>query len=213
MDTTAQLTVRQLQCERGEHILFSKLDLDLHAGEICHVQGINGSGKTTLLRTIAGYTKPYAGQITWQSQSASLSNPDFTRQMRYVGHRNALKSGLTARENLTFLASLYKDTNPSRNIDLALEYFSLKHKSAFSVSELSQGQQRKTSLARLMLGESALWLLDEPFTSLDSEACLTLENLIENHLKNRGCVLIATHRNLELTGVERKTLELAQFHV
>ena len=72
-----QLQVKGLQCERGENVLFSDLNFEINPGELHLLEGINGSGKTTLLRTIAGYTLPYAGTISWQSKPASLNNPEY----------------------------------------------------------------------------------------------------------------------------------------
>lgn len=194
--TPFQLQVKGLQCERGEHVLFSDLYFEINPGELHLLEGINGSGKTTLLRTIAGYTLPYAGTISWNTKPASLSNPEYTQSYRYVGHHNGLKQVLTVEENLSFAQSLY-DSVTKVSVSEVLSRLKLTAKQHQLVQTLSQGQQRKTSLARLLLAPASLWVLDEPFTSLDHESRQLLETLLKEHLDQGGSAIMATHHPLE----------------
>lgn len=206
-----RLLVQQLCCERGDISLFKELDLELDRGEICQITGPNGIGKTTLMRTIAGYTLPYDGTIIWHGKPATLQDPNFSNAVRYIGHNNAIKNSLSAAENLQFLGVLYAGNIDASDINAALDYFGLERQKSVPVEYLSQGQQRKVSLARLMLGTSQLWILDEPFTSLDEKSRLALQELIQKHLENNGCVLIASHLKLEQLSPNFKTLELEHY--
>ncbi len=191
-----QLSIQGLQCERGEHILFSDLSFTVKSGKVCFVKGSNGSGKTTLLRTIAGYTQPYAGKINWNDQAATLANPSYTQSCRYVGHQNGLKQGLSARENLEFFQQLYALEKTTDNFTSVLKKLDIENKSQLPVRNLSQGQQRKVALARLLLGSSDLWILDEPFTSLDQTSRAIIEDLMQQHLDQQGAILLVTHEPL-----------------
>jgi len=211
MNKNTLLSIQELRCERGDDILFEHLNLDVNAGELCQISGPNGSGKTTLLRTVAGFTLPYAGKVSWQNNMASLDNSEFMSAIRYIGHSNALKSALSATENLDFLSCLYGGNSDEKDIKDALDYFSLGAIASAPLEQLSEGQKRKASLARLMLGSSKLWVLDEPFTSLDHDACSALEKLIERHLKNNGCILIATHQSFQHLKTDSKLLNLEDY--
>jgi len=191
-----QLTIQGLQCERGERVLFSDLSFTVEPGQLCHLNGANGSGKTTLLRTIAGYTLPYAGTVSWNEKPATLSNSSYTQAYRYVGHQNGLKKSLNARENLEFFQQLYGLNASSDSVTSALETLEINDKSQLSIRDLSQGQQRKIALARLLLGSSDLWILDEPFTSLDLASRNLIENLIQQHLHQQGSIILTTHHPL-----------------
>ena len=192
-----QLTIQGLQCERGERVLFSNLSFTIEPGQLCHLNGTNGSGKTTLLRTIAGYTLPYAGTVNWNNEPATLANYSYTQSYRFIGHQNGLKKNLSARENLDFFKQLHGLNATVNDVSQALNTLNINDQSQLSVQELSQGQQRKTALARLLLGSSKLWILDEPFTSLDQASCGLLEDLMKRHLDQEGSIVLATHQALQ----------------
>jgi len=212
MPEPSLLSLQALCCHRGDRPLLTDISLEVKPGEIYRIAGPNGSGKTTLLRTVAGLRLPFSGNITWDNQAANLNNARYTSALRHVGHNNALKGDLTVAENLQFQATLLGLNDIKDHVDHALDYFALAPKKSTPVAELSQGQQRKAGLARLMLGPSAIWILDEPFTSLDQQASALLENLINEHLSNNGSALIATHQNLANLSRELQTLDLESYH-
>lgn len=188
------LSVHNLACERGRRELFSNLGFELHPGELLYIRGANGTGKTTLLRSICGLSQPAKGHIHWHNKPVSEQLNDFHQQLCYLGHRNGLHPELTAKENLANDVALHSD-NPSCSIDAALRSAGISDKADIAVKYLSQGQQRRVALARCLVRNSKLWILDEPFTALDDKAIDWFINVIATHLAEGGMVLLTTHQD------------------
>ena len=186
------MNIQHLTCAREGRELFADLNLTLNAGECMVLTGPNGSGKTTLLRCISRLFPDYEGQI----EAASLE---------YLGHRPGVALMLTPLENLRWFASLNQipggpgqaRTNEAELTQL-LERVGLAGYEEVLAQQLSAGQQRRVALARLELGRGRLWLLDEPFTALDSGGQDLVRSLIEEHVDAGGAVLSATHQPLGL---------------
>lgn len=201
-----ELRAEGLTLFRGDRCLFRNLDLAVGAGEIVHVQGPNGSGKTTLLRTLAGLTLAEEGEVYWCGRPARQVRQDFAAAVAWSGHRDALKGELTLVENLRFDLGLRRDVAPDA-IETAMRRLGVAAQAHIPAAYLSAGQRRRTALARVLLLNAPLWLLDEPFTNLDHEArALTLE-LIAEHRAAGGSCLLAAHQDLDLPGVRRLRLD------
>lgn len=198
------LAARELAAERGFRVLFAKLDFTLSAGQALVLAGPNGSGKTTLLRLLAGLARPLAGQILWDGRPVERGLEDHRRRVAYVGHLAGIKPSLTPREQLAFEARLARP-----HIDQAIERFRLGRFADLPIALLSAGQRRRTALARLVLSEAPLWLLDEPSTSLDAEGEASLWGLAREHLTRGGLLVLASHGGVPLAGALR--LEVAAF--
>ena len=175
------LHANALTCVRGERILFTGLDLDLPAGEWLHIRGENGIGKTSLLRLLAGLAKPAGGEIFWNEQLISADPSEYHRNLLFLGHRDSLKEDLTALENLSIVTALDGVTVSKEAILLALDRFGLRGREDLPVNCLSAGQKRRVILARLLLRQAKLWILDEPFNALDVRAVEMLSELILEH--------------------------------
>lgn len=185
-----------LECEQGDRTLFSKLDVAILPGQILQITGANGSGKTSLLRILAGLGVPTAGQVYWQGRILEQCRYQYYQQLAYLGHKSGIKENLTAYENLKF-ALLGKQSQDE--ILNALEQVGLKGHEHMLSYRLSAGQQRRLSLARFIIAKSAkLWILDEPFTALDSVAIKLVLGLIQDHIRQSGMVILTTHRVVEL---------------
>ncbi len=178
-----RLEVTGLGCVREGRRLFQDLNLTLTPGACVALTGPNGSGKSTLLRCIAGLYPDYEGTV----EAAELS---------YLGHRPGVSPGLPVLENLRWYAALTGSRVPVTALITRLEIVGLAGYEDVLCARLSAGQQRRVALARLGLDTSPLWLLDEPFTALDTNGQALVRQLIAGHRAQGGSVLCATHQDL-----------------
>lgn len=203
------LEICDLACTRGDHQLFSGLSFSLSNGELLQVEGANGSGKTSLLRTLCGFIQPAAGEVRWRGQNIHELDEDYFAEMVYLGHHNAIKDELNALENLRISAGIAGCAIDDKQAVSALRRMGLRGRETLPVKVLSQGQRRRVALARLLVGNASLWILDEPLTALDVGAVGMMQELIGEHLANRGMVIYTTHQPLEVTGVVTRHLSLS----
>ncbi len=203
------LEVGNLACSRGDHRLFSGLSFSLHPGEIMQVQGANGSGKTSLLRTLCGFIMPDAGEIRWRGKLVTDLGEDYHAELIYLGHLNAIKDELSALENLQMSAGLAGYTVTEQQALAALHRMGLRRREHLPVRVLSQGQRRRVALARLLIGDAHLWILDEPLTALDVGAVGLMQELIGEHLSKGGMAIFTTHQPLQVVGVQTRQLALS----
>jgi heme exporter protein A len=194
------LSAQGLTCVRGERPLFSGLDLAVGAGEWLHVRGENGVGKTSLLRLLAGLAQAAAGEILWGGQPIGQVDEEYRRNLLFLGHHGALKEELTALENLEFAAALDGAQLSEREALAALHRFGLKGREELPVRFLSAGQKRRVLLARLLTRKATLWVLDEPFTALDTKAVDMLAALIGEHLAGGGMAVLTSHQAMPIPG-------------
>ncbi|OGT00395.1 MAG: heme ABC transporter ATP-binding protein CcmA [Gallionellales bacterium RBG_16_56_9] len=203
------LEVSNLACSRGDHRLFSGLSFALHPGQIMQVQGANGSGKTSLLRTLCGFMMPDEGAISWHGESIRDLDEDYYAEMLYLGHLNAIKDELSALENLRISAGLSGIELDEREAIAALRRMGLRGRERLPAKVLSQGQRRRVALARLLVSDARLWILDEPLTALDVGAVALIQELIAEHLAQQGLVIFTTHQPLKVAGMEMRSLSLS----
>ncbi|MGD8514092.1 MAG: cytochrome c biogenesis heme-transporting ATPase CcmA [Granulosicoccaceae bacterium] len=187
------LSAHNLACERGGRVLFANLDFSLDRGDLLHIRGANGSGKTTLLRTLCGLSQPAQGEILWNDRAIADTRENFHANLCYIGHRNGLHGDLTPLENLQSHCALHgqHDADTAQNVLTDSGLVELLHT---PVKHLSQGQQRRVALADMLLRNTMLWILDEPFTALDVAAVDWLIARIVMHLANGGMIIMTTHQ-------------------
>jgi len=202
------LEIVNLACSRGDRHLFTGLNFSLDTGSLLYVKGKNGSGKTTLLRTICGLFLQDEGEIRWNGENVRELSEEFTKEVVYLGHLNGIKSDLTGLENLQVSTVLDGDEVSEEQIWDALKRMGLAGFEDLPTKVLSQGQKRRVTLARLLLNDSKLWILDEPFTALDVAAVDLLQSVIAEHVENGGMVILTTHQEVALTSGQIQQLQL-----
>ena len=203
------LEISNLACSRGDHRLFSGLSFTLDFRQIMQVQGTNGSGKTSLLRTLCGFITPDEGDIIWRGENIRELDEDYYAEMMYLGHLNAIKDELSALENLLISAGLSGVELDEKEAMAALRRMGLRGRELLPTKVLSQGQRRRVALARLLVSDAKLWVLDEPLTALDVGAVALIQELIAEHLAQQGMVIFTTHQPLQVAGVEMRSLSLS----
>jgi heme exporter protein A len=201
-----RLRAWDLTIERGGRRLFAGLSFELAQGAALIVTGPNGSGKSSLLRALAGFLPIEAGGFALDG-----GEPERTvgEQAHYLGHADGVKAALTAGENLAFAAAM-SGGDSSRTAQLAaLADLGLAHAIDFPVRLLSAGQRRRVALARLLVANRPLWLLDEPATALDAAAQGALAAILQRRLHEGGIIVAAAHAPLGLEGAQRLRLGAA----
>jgi heme exporter protein A len=190
-------------------VLFDDLNLSLASGEIMQIVGPNGSGKTSLLRILSGLAQTTEGKVMWNDLEISDSDANYVNEISYVGHQNGIKSALTPLENLNFSAALY-NTLEGASPAQALKEFGLYGYEDTPVSKLSSGQRRRVALARLLLTHAHLWLLDEPYTSVDDKGRTFIAKVLTEHLDKHGMIIIVSHEPVTLEGIDIKQVRLGR---
>jgi heme exporter protein A len=199
---TELLSATALRLYRGERCLFQDLGFALGPGEMLLVEGANGSGKTSLLRAIAGLLSLDAGAVFWRGEPTLQNRQTLCAEMAWLSHRLGLKYDLTLVENLLFDARLRGSAGD--NSDEVLDRLGLKGLERLPLRALSAGQQRRVALARLQLSTSRLWLMDEPFTNLDTAGQALVRDLVERKLKQGGLCVVATHHAIDISAPTRR---------
>jgi heme exporter protein A len=186
-----------LECVRGDRSLFRPLSFTLGRGGLLHLLGRNGAGKTTLLRTLCGLTRPAAGEVRWDGADTRELGEDYRRTLAYVGHANGLHGELTPIENLRFDPAVDGQAADGA-AERALGQVGLAAFRHLPSKVLSQGQKRRLALARLLLAERPLWILDEPFSALDVASVEVMMGILVGHLDRGGMVVLTSHQELAL---------------
>ena len=194
------ISVNALTLSRGERVLFRDLSIAVAQGEAVALTGANGAGKTSLLRTVAGFIRPDAGEVTFGDQDPAEAR---AKSLHMLGHLDGLKGGRTARAELAFQAEWLGAM--SGGVEHAVEALALKPLLDLEVRKLSAGQRRRLALARLLAAPRPIWLLDEPLSPLDARWRAAVGGLMQAHLDGGGSIVAAVHDPLP---IKARTLDL-----
>jgi heme exporter protein A len=197
------LVVDTLACRRAGRAVFAGLSFTVRGGEAAALRGPNGAGKSSLLRVLAGLVPAEAGDARLGGVSLAGDREAFRGLLAYAGHLDAVKPQLTVAENLGFWADLYG----GGRVAAALARFGLERIADYPAGYCSAGQKRRLGLARLLVADRPLWLLDEPTVSLDAAATAVFADAVREHVAAGGLALAATHVAMGLEGGPVVTLD------
>jgi len=202
-----RIEARGLEKRFGRLVALAGVDLAVEAASVLAVVGPNGAGKTTLLRILAGLARPSAGWVR-----VGEGRPD-RRAMRgavgYIGHATFLYPALTARENLVFAARLYGVPDPARGADALLEELGLAAVAERPAGSFSRGLAQRLAIARGLVHDPEVVLLDEPFTGLDPGAADGLGARIARMRAEGRAVVLVTHDLAQAAALADRSLLLA----
>jgi heme exporter protein A len=190
-----QLAVRNLHLWRGDKHLLRGVSFEVRAGELLQVMGPNGVGKTSLLRCVAGLMPVESGEIEWRGSVCTHRFEALHQDLAYLAHLNALKGELTAAENLRYAVGLRRHVTTAE-VATTLARLQIAHCADLPVRALSAGQKRRVSIARVLLTDALVWILDEPITNLDAAGIKLVEQLMAEHLVRGGLIVTAAHQTL-----------------
>lgn len=197
MAVLSLLEVQDLTCERGGRRIFRDISFAVAAGQVLTLEGPNGAGKSSALRILAGFLPQASGEVRLKmSAGYAVTDPEERGKLiGWIGHQDGIKAQLTVIENATFFAALY---GARLDVKGVLDHVGLTRLTDLPAQYLSAGQRRRLGLARLILSNRPLWLLDEPLSSLDAAGRRLAAELIGEHCDGGGIAVIATHETLGL---------------
>ncbi len=199
---TGVLSANDLSLVRGDRCLFEQLDFALNPGELLLIEGPNGSGKTSLLRGIAGLLEFATGHVSWDGDKVLENYQLFRADLVWLSHRVGFKGELNLLENLKFESALR--SSAIEKTETIIERLGLARLTALPFRYLSAGQQRRVALARMLLANARLWLMDEPYTNLDKAGRSLVAELITEHLAGAGMCIVASHQPVEIDATTRR---------
>lgn len=193
VQTNLAIHTQGLAKRYGNQPVLRGIDLDLPWGEVLSLFGPNGAGKTTLVRLLAGLARATTGSIRIGGLDPERKGTDVRHMLGVVTHQTFLYDELTARENLRFYARMYALTNVDERIEeVSANLGSTSYLDA-RVRTLSNGMQKRVSLARAVLHHPRLLILDEPEAGLDQEGLELVESLLGAHRAQGGSAIVTTH--------------------
>jgi len=199
----SKLIVSDLTCQRGYNELFSNISFELNSGEILKISGANGSGKTSLLKILAGLNSAESGRLFINNNK--VGSYEYQSDIIYLGHLPALSPELHCIENLDYLSQL-NNISSNQALDEALINVGLNNFENEYAANLSAGQKRRVVLSALFITQAKVWLLDEPFTALDTDGINVIETQITKHCDDGGICILTTHQQCNL--LKLRTLKL-----
>jgi heme exporter protein A len=193
------LSVTNLSVVKRDRLLFENLNFAVEQGSLLYVKGQNGAGKTSLLRVLAGLVVADSGTVHFCQQNIQDCREMYHQNLVYFGHKLGINLTLSALENLQFWCQQHQVSISDDSIFCTLAKLNLVGLEDIPIANLSAGQQRRVALARFWFKQEAkLWILDEPFTALDTQGIELLSKQITHFLGAGGSVVMTSHQTLRL---------------
>jgi len=204
MNTAADgLSVEKVHVWRGDRQVLKGVSLKLAPRQLLHIAGPNGTGKTTLLRVVCGLLRPEQGAISWLGKPIASARLEYQAALAYASHEPALKADLTALENLRYAVGLKRRVT-AEELRASLQRTGVAACADLPTRVLSAGQRRRVAMARVLAMSATLWLLDEPFTNLDTSGTELMSGLLRDHVRGGGSALVVAHQDLHVDADMRR---------
>jgi heme exporter protein A len=187
------IRIRELVKTFGPRRALRGINLDVAAGQCLVVVGPNGAGKTTLLRVLATLARPTSGQVIIDGLDLAHQADTVRRRIGFVSHQSLLYGDLSAEENLTFYGRMYGIADLNQRVTAMLEDVGLAPRRYDRVRTFSRGMRQRLSIARALLHQPRLLLMDEPYTGLDQQAAEALDRILTGSETQRPTIVMATH--------------------
>ena len=198
------IKVNKLSFARGNTLIYKGINFKILPGELLLIKGANGVGKTTLLSNIVNFTDPLEGSITYNG--TEIDNHTASQFFLYIGETNFAYDALSLNQNIEYWLSLHNvkfdKFIQKKSVNFFFQNINLDKK----FYQLSFGQKKKLQLLLLMLVNKPVWILDDPFSGLDSKSIQNVNTLFEKKLENKGIIILTSHQDISLN--DYKTLYL-----
>ena len=198
------IKVNNLSFARGNTLIYKDINFKILPGELLLIKGANGVGKTTLLSNIVNFTDPLEGSITYNG--TEIDNHTASQFFLYIGETNFAYDALSLNQNIEYWLSIHNvkfdKSIKNKSVNFFFQNINLDKK----FYQLSFGQKKKLQLLLLMLVNKPVWILDDPFSGLDSESIQNVNTLFKKKLENKGIIILTSHQGVNLN--DYKTLNL-----
>ena len=198
------IKIKNLSFARGNTLIYKDINFKILPGELLLIKGANGVGKTTLLSNIVNFTDPLEGSITYNG--TEIDNHTASQFFLYIGETNFAYDALSLNQNIEYWLSIHNvkfdKSIKNKSVNFFFQNINLDKK----FYQLSFGQKKKLQLLLLMLVNKPVWILDDPFSGLDSKSIQNVNTLFEKKLENKGIIILTSHQDINLN--DYKTLDL-----
>ena len=196
------LLTKNISLFRSERKIFENINLSLGSGKILGLKGKNGSGKTSLIKTILCILEPTSGSVFWKGKNLEKNLYDFYNNVTYIADKTSSLKQLTVNENIKIWKNIFLSKINNDQIEKILQTLKLDSYKNKKTNILSLGETKKLELLRLIIENKKIWILDEPFTNLDSEAIDVIKQTFEDHCKKEGSIIFSSHQNVQINTTE-----------
>ena len=196
------LLTKNISLFRDGNRIFENINLSLGSGKIIGLKGKNGSGKTSLIKTILCILEPTSGSLFWKGKNIEKNLYDFYNNVTYIADRTSSLKQLTVTENIKIWKNIFISKINDEQIEKILITLKLNNYKNKKTNILSLGETKKLELLRLIIENKKIWILDEPFTNLDTEAVDVIKQTFEDHCKKEGSIIFSSHQSVQINTTE-----------